>query len=786
MSKISSCRGDSSGSSTTNSNDNDYFDDDTYDETIATYLAQCDPLALTVTDDHNILLLQPPKTNEGRGKLGVSLTPTIWLANLSCNFKSACKCCEYDANTKNETLNDNEKDTFFSRKNKANSPSSSSCPPTTLLPCVPREFISKEHQRFDALQKTYHRALQRFKDAMEGEGGKKSILQSTRYQLSPRLIIHDPRERSRMKQNLISYLEGRAREMEGRLMQDLEQEEEKTRKVKEKKEWKRQWLRLQKKEDKQTKIEEKVAVQVVTAVQSKNKKKTKPKKKQPITAIDTLDDSKREILDNYPSSSVYAWCCDYCNIDFFPTFDEAAQHELLCQKKLKEINLEVEEEEESESDDGEGEIIGRILKNQSDRPPPSADRILTSTNGVATGTRAEESHILDIDHTPVDVTTRAAPTAEEKRSHPVIDVGDGVNKSEIGTQPVNNIAMVAPQLVNATNSVILSHNNGTMTSERIEIATSPVLAFEKKTTGESDCKVCDLPKENERPGNDNIPMKVSPPTCYPVDATISAPFSEIAQDFMTISVIDYDNRVDDTALPVPCVAREPEEPITRAISSDNATETIGPAKDDDSSSLLHLSSVIYQNKILTTQNDFLTRQNQSLLSTSEELQCQLAAVKRQTFEAIQQVQLKAYIAETSLHATKDHAIVVENLLVKIILDVAADKLEEREIRETIAAYSSMMMSQKNHESARRSTSSFSTDLQRSGGPSNRSPFSRPSSVNDHDNNSGSDTNCPTASRDFWRWMLGNKTDVGVSSSTATAFISDYDGALSRLRRGGQL
>ncbi len=768
-----------------NSNENEYFDDDTYDETIATYLAQCDPLYLTVTDDH-ILLLQPPKTNEGKGKFRVSLTPTIWLANLSCNFKSACNCCESDANpgitpapastttsnskTKNETLNDNymisDKDTNSSRKKKANAPSSSSCPSSTLLPCIPREFTSKEHHRFDALQRTYHTALQRFKDTMEGEDGKKSILQSTMYQLSPRLIIHDPWERSRIKQNLISYLEGRAREIEGRLMQDLEQEEEKTRKAKERKEWKR--LVLQKKEEKQTKEKEKkVSVHVVAAVQSRNKKKTKktkPKKKQLITAIDSSDDTKREISDNHPSSSVYAWCCDYCKSAFFPSFDEAAQHEILCQEKLevkKEINLEVEEEGESESD-GEGGMIGRILKNQSDRSPPSADRILTSTNGIESSLSSEESHRLDIDHTPVDVTTRASPTTEV--------VWGGENNSEIGTQPVNCIATVAAQLVTATNSGIVSHNNDTMTSERIEIAT--------------------------RLGNENIPTNVSSPACYPVDATISAPFSDIAHNFMTIPVIDYDNRVDDTALLAPCLDREPEGPINWTISSDNVTETLGPAKDDDSSSLLHLSSVTSQNTILTAQNNFLTQQNQSLLSTNEELQCQLAAVRRQTVEAIQQMQLKAYIAETSLCATKDRATVVENLLVNIILDVAADEVEEREIRETIAAYSSMMISQKNHESTRRSTftsmtlspqdeptSSSPIILHRSGEPSKRSPYSRPTTVNDHDSNSGSNTKYrPTASRDFWGWMFKNKTDVG---ETMTAFISDRDGALSRLRWGDQ-
>jgi hypothetical protein len=772
----------------------DYFGGDTYDETIATYLAQCDPPWLA---DNHLLLVQPANAEEGGEntptllqKVGVSLLPTIWLANLSCNFRSACEFCACDntnaavipapATTTTcdiKTTNDSKKGANSSFKD--TSPSSSSTTsttttsPSTLFPCIPREFTSTEHHRFDALQRTYHTALQlQFNNSMEGEGGKNPILQSSRmYQLSPRLIIHDPRKRSLMKHQLISYLENRARDMEGQLLQDLEQEMEKKRRADEEKErriWKRNYLRLEKK--KEMKPVEEVAG-MITAVQStktktkkkKSKKKNTAKKKQPSSAIDSSEEiEKKELLMNDSSSTVHAWCCDYCMMATFPTFDEAVQHEILCQQIMERNNdtntVEADEKDESDSSDGEGEIIGRILKNQSDRLLASSSGVESTTSSSSSISGGEESNESDTVY-PVALNVGVCPSAEDNQSRHVA------------------------QLVPDAASVVASDSGDTFSCEQIKRDNPPMVAMAEESAGKWHGKICDLPKENECPSKGNKPLKLSSPALSPVDSTLSVPLSDddIERDFMKTPMIDYENRVNDTALPEPCHIhdREPDDHIVPTLIYENAKDISEPTKDDDAASSLRLSSITYQNKILSAQNNFLTQQNQTLLVSNEELQCQLAAVKRQTVEGIQQVQLKAYIAETALCAARDRASVIEDLLVDIVSDIAANELAEREIREAIATYSSMMMAQKNHESARMSlancTASPPLSPQHESSksspmishrhyklPSSRSPFSQSTMCDDDANSSnGIDSKCTTL-KDFWKWMLRSKTNVGES------------------------
>jgi hypothetical protein len=568
------------------------------------------------------------------------------------------------------------------------------------------------------------------------EGGTKPIIPSHIYQLSPRLIIHDLRERAQMRHKLISHLENRARDTEVRLLQDLEKEAERTQKAKEEKEWKRHWRRLQKKKARQAKEEAKAIVDRITAGQSNISKKNKNNTKLPTTTIDSsgINETNDDFDEDQSYYSVRVWRCDYCNSATFPTFDEAVRHEELCQNYLERKKNNIEESE-SESD-GEGETIERILRKSSSSLENQRAR-------------------------SIEVVLNAVPPD-----------GEEDNVVGVDTQNVNDSA---ERLVVAT-SAVTSENNDTISSIRVKGATPPVVVTVKMNSEERHDKVYDLQKENERPKNENRTLSMSP-SCSPVDATKPVPISDrdIAQDFMKTTTIDYVDRVNDTALPEPYVNTdlEPDEPLGPTTISENVIETLGTAKDGDASSLLRLSTVTYQNKILTAQNNFLTQQNQSLLSANEELQCQLAAVKRQTVEAIQQVQLKAYIAETALSAARDRASVMENLLVNIITDVAADEVVEQEVRESIATYSSMMISQNNQESARRSMS-----------PCNGSPHlspqhesSAPSSMNSHKSHEQS-----AASKDFLGWMFRNKTDVGVSSSAATALVSDHD-VLSRLRRG---
>jgi len=168
-------------------------------------------------------------------------------------------------------------------------------------------------------------------------------------------------------------------------------------------------------------------------------------------------------------------------------------------------------------------------------------------------------------------------------------------------------------------------------------------------------------KEPEEASNESTPH-VNIPSLTEID------IAQLKMAVVKSSTIDCDHRVNDTALPrtdqsslniSPVPAHEPGEPTGPTISpilhpNLHAAEKTGAcsattsaasearlANDAVTSSLLlRVSSLAFENEMLTARNTLLIEQNEALLA-------KLAETKRQSVEAVQQVHLKAYIAETS-------------------------------------------------------------------------------------------------------------------------------------------
>jgi hypothetical protein len=188
--------------------------------------------------------------------------------------------------------------------------------------------------------------------------------------------------------------------------------------------------------------------------------------------------------------------------------------------------------------------------------------------------------------------------------------------------------------------------------------------------------------------------------------------SDLAQKKMVVmksSTIDYDHRVHATALPQtdhdadqsslnisPVPAHEPGKPTGPTMSpilhpNSHAAETTGACsattsaasearRVDDvvtSSLLLRVSSLTSENEMLTARNTLLIEQNEALLA-------KIAEAKRQSVEAVQQVHLKAYIAETARSAAVDRATRLENLLVDLVTDIVVEEVVRQEVQDAIA------------------------------------------------------------------------------------------------------
>jgi len=166
-------------------------------------------------------------------------------------------------------------------------------------------------------------------------------------------------------------------------------------------------------------------------------------------------------------------------------------------------------------------------------------------------------------------------------------------------------------------------------------------------------------------------------------------------DIIKPGTIDYEDRVNDTALlppnnsqssqsssPVPPISSQslPEVASTNANANANAKSS----KQTSPSSNL-VSSLTSENEILSATNNFLVQENKSLRAENESLQNKLDESKQQSVEAVQRVQLKAYIAETARDAAEERAMRLESMLSDAMARLAAKEAALRnQVEETMS------------------------------------------------------------------------------------------------------
>jgi hypothetical protein len=163
---------------------------------------------------------------------------------------------------------------------------------------------------------------------------------------------------------------------------------------------------------------------------------------------------------------------------------------------------------------------------------------------------------------------------------------------------------------------------------------------------------------------------------------------------MRSATIDYDDRVNDTALPQPNEDVEanslsmPVDKIDKLSSSPIQPillYNVHAAKTADEVSLLQrVTNITRENELLIDQNNLLIKQNKALAE-------KLMETKRQSIEAVQQVHLKAYIAETARTAADERVSQLIGMLSDYITDKVADDVMRQEMLSAVASFAPKQM-----------------------------------------------------------------------------------------------
>ena len=175
--------------------------------------------------------------------------------------------------------------------------------------------------------------------------------------------------------------------------------------------------------------------------------------------------------------------------------------------------------------------------------------------------------------------------------------------------------------------------------------------------------------------------------------------------------IDYDDRVNDTALhqlqptdnvefqssfALPPLVLEPAESLAATSSMPNQSTAIDANISSQSINEgmmnARVASLTSENEIMAARNNFLDHQNKALLAENEALRNQLVSYKQQSVEAVQRVQLKAYISETARDVAEERVAWLENVLANSVADMTAKEVARREVKDAVGIASVVIAS----------------------------------------------------------------------------------------------
>ena len=528
----------------------------------------------------------------------------------------------------------------------------------------PEDFTKREHRRFDKLQGEYHHvklnhltSTGRDAPAVANIVDAKGQIHIQCLKLSPRMIIENESERLKIKCFIIDYLAKKAEEAERGLLTELELEKEETRKAE-----------LTKKQKKRLK-----------------QKQKHQKENQPHNLVDagSKEEEKEEGASNENSASTTA----------------------LPETKIKrasfkdELSIEKRELNKPDNPKGvdavaqEGSLKTELLsvKYKSDKRKGGHVVSISSPKKEVLGARFQEQTI-DKHTRGWNVAGKGSRKPELLRKQKDDDKSHSFKVKAVakaGVLAEVSSFQLQDQPNNEQNSVPKSGKSGSakmnVSSVGSQKSHSVIQAGSGKAVTDISAKAeALLEKPQNRPTDkqnhgykkytltNDAAQEGSTKTEDSSSIERAAPSSILTRLKVPLSM-DYKDRVSETALCPPAddiietiiPPMSPSKTVRKTYSqvANMMSEKMSPSKPDNANSALAR----------------LLSENEALKAENAQLRHEFAENRQNSTEAVQRVQLKAYIAETARDSAQERATLLENLLLQVI----DGKLGGKELEELV-------------------------------------------------------------------------------------------------------
>ena len=310
-------------------------------------------------------------------------------------------------------------------------------------------------------------------------------------------------------------------------------------------------------------------------------------------------------------------------------------------------------------------------------PPPPLPDLVATKSGDGEWTPVSSGIKKNLSHT-VPKKPDSAMTNTKGKKLAMADAEQGNGNSASQSTPSKTYE-------EKSNAKTQEKNKSTTTTSKKPLAKQIVMNPSKNKQNKNakkNKKQGDTQKENASTGGNNNKAVVliedssssSSSSSSPEDVTVNAEVAQNVKSFQSSTIIDYDNRVNDTALPgISITPPRQRDDVLPEIGS-SAAPTARPSQSSDSS--------------LLAQNAFLLQQNKYLLAENEDLRKKLGNSKHRSVEAIQRVQLKAYVADTARVAAEEKAAELDSILANVITELVVEGSLRREVEEALSLTSS--------------------------------------------------------------------------------------------------
>ncbi len=382
----------------------------------------------------------------------------------------------------------------------------------------------------------------------------------------------------------------------------------------------------------------------------------------------------------------YAWCCDYCKKATFPTFAEAALHEFNCKIRM----------ETGELDGGKSEENirpgGIIEYNDS---PTNEENITNRNDTSELQNKNEMKFRLERNEDGNSVVEEVEKCQSAGDAISSFDFDDAAEDGLQTQQLQQNDCIQSPNLLKENEETRKKHVPNMLPKEKESSSHGETSTY---LTGNGEEKGSIIPFNERNAISTSTFSKTSESTVEKSKSIVDGNRKQCVTNGIEIhsgvcnSMSSNDLAESHQDIKTTCSSlASPEDLVTQSmkqitINSSDATadSMITLIGSTGHSVAVSNSSQLHHALDNASPADQLTAQIASLKSENERLKNSHAIERQRATEAVQRVQLKAFIAETARDAAEERSARFETLLVDAITDMVSKEVVQREMKELIA------------------------------------------------------------------------------------------------------